>query len=431
MVNKILGTAGTRVLNAIINLAVILLVTNFIGSEGYGIIGLVIVSVSIIQIFVDLLGGGTLIYFTSRKNHISLLLLSYAWLIIVISVFAMGFSGFEYFFPERYLEFIPAGQKLNVLLLALIGGFMLTHYNILIGLGKIKQYNIAFSIQLLSFISSFTYLLFMLERQDFGAYITALTISYIVGLLCSLVVFKYMKKGSDLNTNKLIKEMLNFGFVSQLANGFHILNKRISFYFINFFTGLSSLGVYNAGVQLSEGLRLIGQSISLVQFSEISKSRDEQYAISLTIKLMKLSVMLTFMGLLILLIMPIEVYEYLFTKEFTGIKLIIIALSPGVLALAANTIFSHYFSGLGNPKISLWGNIIGFIFTIVFAIVLIPVFGYAGAALTSSISYSSTVVYQYFVFKKNTGVIFRDWLPDKQDFTDFKKILSKLLNQSS
>ena len=98
MVNKILGTAGTRVLNAIINLAVILLVTNFIGSEGYGIIGLVIVSVSIIQIFVDLLGGGTLIYFTSRKNHISLLLLSYAWLIIVISVFAMSFSGFEYFF---------------------------------------------------------------------------------------------------------------------------------------------------------------------------------------------------------------------------------------------------------------------------------------------------------------------------------------------
>ncbi|PLX03220.1 MAG: hypothetical protein C0595_07895 [Marinilabiliales bacterium] len=428
MVNKILGTAGTRILNAIINLAIILLISNYIGSEGYGIIGLVIVSVSIIQIFVDLLGGGTLIYFTSRKNHISLLLVSYSWIIIVISLFTIGLTAFEFFFPNQYSEFIPKGQKSSVILLATIGAFMLTHYNILIGIGKIKQYNIAFSIQLLSLVSSFLYFLFIAENTDFTSYLNALTISYVVGLFCSLIVFKYIEKGDELNTNEVIKEMLNFGFVSQIANGFHILNKRISFYFINAFSGLSSLGVYNAGIQLSEGLKLIGQSISLVQYSEISKSRDKQYAVTITIKLMKLAVLLTFIALFVLLIMPVEVYEYLFTKEFDGIKLIIIAISPGVLALSANTIFSHYFSGLGNPKISLWANMIGFIFTIIFAIVLIPVFGLVGAALTSSISYSSTVVYQYFIFKKQTGVLFKHWLPVKQDFIDFKHILSRLLN---
>jgi len=428
MVNKILGTAGTRILNAIINLAIILLISNYIGSEGYGIIGLVIVSVSIIQVFIDLLGGGTLIYFTSRKNHKSLLLVAYSWLIIVISLFTIALTAFEYFLPNQYSEFIPQGQKSSVILLATLGAFMLTHYNILIGIGKIKQYNIAFTIQLLSLISSFLYFLFVAESRDFTSYLNALTISYGVGLFCSLIVFKYIEKGEELNTNKLIKEMLNFGFVSQLANGFHILNKRISFYFINAFSGLSSLGVYNAGIQLSEGLKLIGQSISLVQYSEISKSRDKQYAVTITIKLMKLAVLLTFIALLVLLIMPVEVYEYLFTKEFDGIKLIIIAISPGVLALSANTIFSHYFSGLGNPKISLWANMIGFIFTIIFAIVLIPVFGLAGAALTSSISYSSTVVYQYFIFKKQTGVLFKHWLPVKQDFSDFKRIFSRIFN---
>ncbi len=429
MVNKILGTAGTRILNAIINLAIILLISNYIGSEGYGVIGLVIVSVSIIQIFIDLLGGGTLIYFTSRKNHLSLLLVAYSWIVIVISVFAIFLTATEYLFPNQYAEFIPRGQFTNVIILASVGAFMLTHYNILIGIGKIKQYNIAFTIQLLSLISTFLYLLFVADIHDFTSYINALTTSYIVGFLCSLIVFKYIAKGGELNTNEVVREMINFGFVSQMANGFHILNKRISFYFINAFSGLSSLGVYNAGIQLSEGLKLIGQSISLVQFSEISKSRDKQYAVSITIKLMKLAVMLTFVALLVLLIMPVEVYEYLFTKEFDGIKLIIIAISPGVLALSANTIFSHYFSGLGNPKISLWANMIGFIFTIVFAIVLIPVFGLVGAAFTSSISYSSTVVYQYFIFKKQTGVLFRHWLPVKQDFSDFKEIISRLFNK--
>lgn len=428
MINKILGTAGTRILNAIINLAIILLISNYIGSEGYGIIGLVIVSVSIIQIFVDLLGGGTLIYFTSRKNHISLLLVAYSWIIIVISLFAIGLTAFDYFFPSHYAEFIPSGQFINVILLASIGAFMLTHYNILIGIGKIKQYNIAFTIQILSLILSFLYFLFIADIHDFTSYLNALTISYVVGLLCSLIVFKYIEKGDELNTNEVVREMWNFGFVSQIANGFHILNKRISFYFINAFSGLSSLGVYNAGIQLSEGLKLIGQSISLVQFSEISKSRDKQYAVTLTIKLMKLAVLLTFLALLVLLILPVEVYEFLFTKEFDGIKLIIIAISPGVLALSANTIFSHYFSGLGNPKISMWANLIGFIFTIVFALVLIPVFGLVGAAFTSSISYTSTVVYQYFVFKKQTGVLFKHWLPVKKDFTDFKEIISSLFN---
>ncbi len=429
MVNKILGTTLSRILNAIINLAVIILISRYIGREGYGIIGLVVVAISIIQIFVDLLGGGGLIYFSSRKNQLALLIISYLWILIVLIAFSLSALAFKDFFPQLFNEIIPPGEEQSILMLAVLNAFMLTHYNLLIGRGKIKQYNVIFVIQISGFISSFVYLLLVSQVRDYTAYITSLEISYGIGLILSgYITFRRLSPGLNQDTRETIGEIFSFGLISQIANGFHILNKRISFYFVSSMAGLSSLGVYNAGVQLSEGLRLIGQSISLVQFSEISNSDDKIYAVSLTVKLMKLSVLLTFIGLVALLLIPVGAYEYLFTKEFVGIKYIILALSPGVLALSANTIFSHYFSGLGNPKISLWANIVGFAFTVTFAIVLIPVFGYLGAALTASVSYSSTVVYQYYVFKKQTGVMFRQWLPEKKDFIDFKIIILTLLN---
>jgi O-antigen/teichoic acid export membrane protein len=430
MINKILGTTFSRILNAIINLAVIMLVSRYIGREGYGIIGLVVVSISIIQIFIDLLGGGALIYFSSRKNQLVLLIISYIWIIIVLIFFTLSTLVFKEIFPQLFYDFIPPGEEQSILILAFLNAFMLTHYNLLIGKGKIKQYNIVFVIQISGFITSFVYLLFVSQVRDYTAYITALEISYGIGLILSTyITLRHLNTVVNQKPGEIIVEIFRFGFISQIANGFHILNKRISFYFVSSIAGLSSLGIYNAGVQLSEGLRLIGQSISLVQFSEISNSDDKMYAVSLTVKLMKLSVLLTLIGLVVLLIIPVGAYEYIFTKEFAGIKYIILALSPGVLALAANTIFSHYFSGLGNPKISLWANIIGFIFTLSFAFVLIPVFGYLGAALTASISYTSTVVYQYFVFKKQTGVIFRQWLPRVKDFIDLKTIIISLTNK--
>jgi len=428
MVNKILGTTGTRILNAVYNLIILWLISNFVGSEGFGIIGLVVVAITIIQIFIDLLGGGGLIYFASRLNQTVLLLISYLWSVVVIAVFAVLIFGLEAMFPDFYSSIIPKGQEFNILLLAFLNAFMLTHYNLLIGKGKIKHYNVVFTIQISTLLFAFLFYIFIEGTHNFSSYLNALKISYSTGLVLSfMVLIKQMKREPFSDIKSVISQVLEFGFISQLANGFHILNKRISFYFVSLFSGLSSLGVYNAGVQLTEGLRLIGQSISLVQFSEISNSSDKNFAATITVKLMKLSVLLTFAGVAVLLLIPESIYRLIFTQEFTQVKTIIFALAPGVVALSANTIFSHYFSGLGNPKISLWANIVGFVITIVFAVVLIPLWGIVGAALSTSASYSATVVYQFFIFRKQTSITLGAFMPKQKDFSEMRSIIKVVL----
>jgi hypothetical protein len=53
MLKKILGTAGTRILNAVFNLVILLLISNKIGSEGLGTIGLILLDITIIQAKVE------------------------------------------------------------------------------------------------------------------------------------------------------------------------------------------------------------------------------------------------------------------------------------------------------------------------------------------------------------------------------------------
>jgi Na+-driven multidrug efflux pump len=59
---------------------------------------------------------------------------------------------------------------------------------------------------------------------------------------------------------------------------------------------------------------------------------------------------------------------------------------------------------------------------------LIPEFGLVGAAITASVSYISTVIYQYVVFKKQTNTPLRAWAINKNDISDFKILLKEAFN---
>lgn len=428
MLKKILGTAGTRILNALFNLVMLLLITNEIGSEGLGTIGLILLDIAIIQLVVDLIGGSPIIYFASRTNVSKLVLPAYLWIIIVTALFFFFSKALMLFFPVAYETAIPAGYEIQIMSLAVLNALMLIHYNLLIGKGKIKQYNIIFTIQITTLLLAFLLQLYVFGNLEVTSFLNALYLAYGTGAALGFILMVRSEKDWIMKGwQKTSVKVLRYGFITQIANLLNIGNKRFSYYFIKYFTSMSALGIFTAGVQLTEGLRVIGQSISLVQFSAISNSKDKNYARILTIKLMKFSVLLTMSAVIVLIALPENFYIWVFSKEFEGVKMVIIALSPGVIALAANNIFSHYFSGLGNPKINLWSNVIGFIFTIGLAVVLIPAFGITGAAITTSASYISSVVYQYLIFFKHTQTRFSDWMPRKSDFHDFKRIVVKAM----
>jgi len=426
MLKKIIGTTGTRILNAVFNLIILILITNKIGSEGLGIIGLVLVDISIIQLSVDLVAGGSLVYFASRANTGQLLLPAYAFVVVVITTYFFVGLFSSTFLPILYYTIVPEGYFNHILALSTIGSLMWIHYNLLLGKSRIAAYNSIFTIQVTTFLLSFLYFIFIDKNYTVDAYVYSLYFSYgIAALLGFISVLAKVEKLNFSGWLAVSKKVFNYGLVTQAANLLSIGNNRMSFFFIKYFSGLPALGIFNAGIQTTEGFKLIGQSIAVVQFSAISNTRDPEYSRILTIRLMKVSILLTLAAVIIINILPESFYTWIFSNDFIGVKPVIITLSPGVLALAANNIFSHYFSGIGAPKINLTAKLIGFVFTVILAVLLIPPYGFIGAAITASASYISTVVYQYIVFERETKTKVGEWVPAKTDFTDLKRIINE------
>ena len=427
MFKKILGTAGTRILNAIITFVLLFVITHNLGSKGMGTIGLILLDINIILLFVELFAGSSLVYMASRTNIANLLFISYTWIIITIVFFAFLFSAMGALIPEIFHMAVPQGYEIHILVLSTISAYMFTHYNLLLGKERIKAYNLFFSLQVLSLFITFLYLIFVEKEKTVGSYVVALYASYTAGMVVSFFGILLKEKNFRIyGLSMVAKEVFRYGFVTSVANILHIGNKRVGYYFIRYFTGLSSLGVYTAGTQLTEGLKLISQSISLVQFSTLTNVTDKTYAKDLTVKLMKVAVVLTFLALIILFLIPGSVYTMMFGAEFARVKPIIILLAPGVLALSANSVFAHFFGGMGNPKISLWANIIGFSAVLILAILLIPVYGFYGAAVAVSVSYLISMLYYYIIFKNQTGTLLPDLIPKWSDLKEFSELLKTL-----
>ena len=431
MLKKLLGTSGTRVFSAIVSFLILLLATNKLGREAWGIAAFVVVDASVILLLVEMLAGSGLVYFTPRKSIRTLLKVAYTWIFAMLLIAYFLFQLLA-LFPSIYTEIIPEGYAFDILVVVLLNALHFVNLNVLLGKGKVKQYNILFFVQFATQLLAMLFFIYVFDMHDAHAFIYALYAGFLAPMLPGWIFLygfakKEQKKDKFFET---FKESFRFGVVIQLSSLVSIINRRLSLFIINKYNGIGSVGVYNSGVQITEGLKLIAQSIALVQFSSISNSNSRSYAVRLTVQLMKLAMILTALALLVLILIPRSVFEFVFSKDFGEIKLVIVALAPAVLCIAANSIFSHFFSGINKPRHNLIGSIIGLLVTIPAALLLIPNYGFVGAGLTTSITFFAVILYQWILFRKMTQTRIIDLIPNKSDWKLLVLLIQQMLRKT-
>ena len=426
MLKKIFGTFGTRVLNAICGLITLWFGSHYLGAEAWGVAGIVLLDVSILLIGVEFLAGSGLIYFTPRKSYRTLLKISYIWSVLIVAFYALIMYLCS-FIPDdithnltkiigEEAEFIPKGYHGMVLLLVFIYSLHNFNLNTLLGKERVGTNNILFIIQFMTQMCSMLFYIFVLDIHDANAFVYSLLTGYSVAYLCGLTqIWPYLKgKGND-SLGQTIKEMFKFGTIIQLSTLVSMLNRRLSFLIIRGFWGDAKVGVYNAANQVSEAPKMIGQSISMVQFSKISNLTDNELATKITIQLLKTAMILTAVCIFIMCIIPTSVYSWLFTKDFSEMRIVMIALAPGVVFMTANMVLTHYFSGVDMPKHNLYGALVGLAITIPSLYLLIPPFGMVGAGISASVTHLATITYQWLVFKRINKVSTKELLVTRED----------------
>jgi len=419
---KIFKTFGVRLSSAIINLLIAVVISQYLGAEGKGEQGIIITTIALVLIFANMVGGASLVYLAPQLPLKKLIIPSYIWSVVVCGLFA----GIMALFP-----FIDSQYVFHVALLAVINSFTSVNSSILLGKENIKAVNTINFVQValtiiflvVFFISGFS--------QNIYGYIWSLYFAYALSFVISFIwLLSNVKDHADdtgITYKKAVGMLFRYGFMNQLAHITQLLSFRVSYYFLESFRGYDSVGIYSNGVSITESVWMISSSVALVQYSKISNTPDKKINRELSAELLRISLLVSFIVLIPLVLLPASFYSFIFGKDFGDINRIMWLQAPGVLVFVNALILGHYFSGTGKYFVNSIGSAIGLLVTLALSFIMIPKFGYLGAAITASISYLATSIYVTWYFCNESKIKFYYLLPLPRYFSGYYLMLKQYL----
>ena len=425
MFRNILHTVATRAISAVLSFLLIILVTNFLGAEGKGEISLFLLNLTILILFSQCVGGPALVYTVPEIGLKRSLPPSYFWGIVSVVLISFGLYAFQLQSSDLLLHLVLIG------ILEVVGTIQT---NALIGKKRIARANLAQLAQVAVMLLSFGSLLW-LGDVEVVSYIYAMYVAVIVKII---VAFPAVRKESIREESvpdsfwKDLVFILRYGALSQLGNVAQLLNYRLAFYFLEYRTdalGTVHVGIFSTALHIVEAFWLVSRSIATVQYAEISNLEDKKMAYQTTEKLHRYNFILMLVAVIPILLIPSEVYVWLFGsgQGFEQIRSILLWLIPGLIAIPLSTSFSHHFSGKGKPEYNLYASVMGLLVTAVLGFYWIPRELAIGAAQVSSVAYMVVYFSMYFLYWRMEDQAERRLLPALSDIKEvFRLLRSKM-----
>ncbi len=415
MIRIIMGTMGTRAIAAVLAFISWMLVANYLGAGPTGTISLIIFSVTLIQLLTNFTAGSGLVYYTPREGVSRLIVPAYV-LTPILALAGVGILVVAGTVSES-ARIIPEGYTFEVTVLALVISFSTANNMFLLGLGRVKAYNLVTLLQASILVLSLILCFFVFRFYSLISFYLALLLSHFLSLLVSVWYLRpEIRRASLSGCRGIILQLFRFSSFVQAANVFQTLNYRLGLKFVDHFLGRAPVGILTIGLQLSEAVWILSRSISTVQYSRLSNEMKFDYSVRLTLTLVKISFVITLLPMILLAALPESFYMVFLPASFTGVRSVILSLAPGVVVLSVSIVLSSFFSAINKPYHNTVSSAAGLAITILAGLWLIPRFGLAGAGWMASASYLVITLYQFLVFCRISALRPGDFLPKKSDW---------------
>ncbi|MCD9618944.1 lipopolysaccharide biosynthesis protein [Chryseobacterium gleum] len=413
----IIKTFVSRFLILILSFGLVIYSTNMWGSEGKGTISIVIANAAAVSFFSNIFSGSSASYFASRFKIEKVLLYAYLWSVLTGLLIPFLFS----------LASIQGEYLFYLIGISVFSSLLSTNISLFIGTQDIKKFNVYTVLQQLVHIVFIVILVYAFGKKDVSVYFLAQ-----IGCLALLFLtsfFQIIKKCkiSEISFCKEVgRNMFEYGWKTQLSAFVQFLNYRLSFYFLEHFEGIASVGIFSIGVTFSEAIWTITRSIAVILYSDVVNSKSREESIGKTKESLKLTFFLMIGFVLGIMIIPSQVYEFIFGKEFRDTKEIMLLLSPGIFAIAVSDMVGHYFSGMRDLKILNVKSIAGLAVTVVLSFIMIPRWGILGACIATTSSYFVSSLLLFMKFYSSTPFILKEYMISKEEVQLLKqKFLKK------
>ncbi len=381
-------TILSRFLMLGLNFGLIVLTTNIWGSEGRGVIALLLADLAIVIFATNIFAGSAVSYFSTKFSTTAILKYSYLWSLLAGMLVPLFLSVFH---KMDYL--------LYLLVLSVLSSLLSANTNMFIGLRKIKSFNVYTILQFALHVLFVLILVFILDLKNIGVYFIAqIAALALLTITSTAQILNNKSTVFDTKSKALPFLMFQYGWKTQLSGFIQFLNNRLSFYFLESIRGLSSVGVFSVGIAFSEAIWAVSRSLAVVLYSDLVNSTDEVQNIYQTKVSLKLCFLLTIFFIVLIMMIPDHFYSVVFGKDFSHTRLIVLWLAPGILAVAVSNIIGHYFSAMNKLRILNVKSFLGLAVIVPACMYAIPRWGLQGAAVATTFSYclSSAVLIRSF-----------------------------------
>lgn len=375
----------------LVNFLLVIFTAQIWGSEGRGEIALIMANISIIVISNNILSGSTIAYHSSKLNKFHLLSTSFVGTFIFSLIGSLLFSIYYTFDNFKHLFIIAT-------LISFSNSISLYY----LGKKNIKWFNLLTILNPIFIALYLSILYYWFKIQTINAFFysyylgvgTVFLIGFIKIIQNKVFEFSFIKI-------KDLKNIFHYGFNNELSSFFQFLNYRLSYFFIAELLGFHELGIFSVAVSVTEAIWIVSKSMSAIHFSEIINSTNYKKDIIVTSKVALQNFWFSLLLSIILFLLPNSLFTFVFGDNFAEAKTITTYLIPGIIFIAVSNIYGHYFAGIGKLTILKNKSYIGFVATLLAALLLIPKYKLIGACITLNISHFTSSLYLFFMFLKH------------------------------
>ena len=254
----------------------------------------------------------------------------------------------------------------------------------------------------------------------------AWSLSYLPPLLLGYALLGRSFWPQRLAPLSLMLKMLTFGGQGQLTNLIQLFNYRLDSFLILVFVNTAGVGLYSVASSQTEGLLIIANSVGIVLLTNIT-GEDPYRSAALTGVVCRNTLLITAVSAAVAALIAAFWIPVVFGSDFGDAVVPYLWLLPGMAFLSASKILAAYVFSRGRPIINAWIALATLLATIPTDILLIQLFGVAGAAAGTSLGYLLGLALTALAYRHLSGAAVAEaLLPRRSDASIYLDALRSL-----
>jgi len=258
----------------------------------------------------------------------------------------------------------------------------------LIGRQRLRNYNFINVAQSALMLIGVILLVAVFDLGVVGAVASYVTVAILTAIAMAFELHRVVRSEPSEGPSVKLRSFLSYGIRIYPASVTGYFSYRADVLVLSAMLGgdTTAIGLYTFSVSLAELVFMVPDSVSTVFYPHVA-GLERSKANSLAPQVSRFTLMVT--GLAVIALIPAAwVVTHFILSAYAESMLPFFVLLPGVMALSVSKVLAGYIGGLGLPLMVARASVINLVVNLVANVILIPLLGIVGAALSSLISYS-------------------------------------------